>query len=73
MELAAEFAMPAIGRFQKTHLSSCSIIDTEEQIARLLPHLDAMVEDGLVATSIVEVVCYSRHDDEAAPQSAPGH
>ncbi len=50
-----------------------SIIDTEEQIARLLPHLDAMVEDGLVATSIVEVVCYSRHDDEAAPQSAPGH
>jgi PII-like signaling protein len=37
-----------------------SIIDTEEQIGKLLPYLDAMVEEGLVATSTVEVVRYSR-------------
>jgi hypothetical protein len=37
-----------------------SIIDTEEQIARLTPFLDAMVEEGLVAASTVEVIRYSR-------------
>ncbi|MGO8720945.1 MAG: DUF190 domain-containing protein [Acidobacteriaceae bacterium] len=36
-----------------------SIIDTEEQIAKLLPHLDAMVEEGLIAMSRVEVIRYS--------------
>jgi PII-like signaling protein len=35
-----------------------SIIDTEEQIARLLPYLDAMVEEGLIAISDVEVIRY---------------
>ncbi len=37
-----------------------SIIDTEENIARLLPFLDAMVQEGLVATSVVEAVRYTR-------------
>jgi PII-like signaling protein len=37
-----------------------SIVDAEEQIARLIPCLDAMVEEGLVATSTVEVIRYSR-------------
>ena len=37
-----------------------SIIDTEEQIARLSPYLDSMVEEGLVAASTVEVIRYSR-------------
>jgi PII-like signaling protein len=37
-----------------------SIIDTEEQIGKLAPFLDAMVEEGLVAASTVEVVRYSR-------------
>jgi uncharacterized protein len=37
-----------------------SIIDTEEQIGKLLPFLDSMVEEGLVATSTVEVIRYSR-------------
>jgi PII-like signaling protein len=37
-----------------------SIVDTEEQIARLIPCLDTMVEEGLVATSTVEVIRYSR-------------
>lgn len=37
-----------------------SVIDTEEQIAKLMPHLDAMVEEGLIAISTVEVTRYSR-------------
>ena len=36
-----------------------SIIDTEEQIQNLIPHLDAMVQEGLMATSSVDVIRYS--------------
>lgn len=39
-----------------------SIIDTEENIARLLPHLDAMVGEGLVAASTVQVTRYTREN-----------
>ncbi len=52
--------------FSKDAPIQLSIIDTEEQIARLLPFLDKMVEEGLVATSTVEVIRYSR---PAAPQA----
>ncbi len=37
-----------------------SIIDKEEQIAKLIPHLDEMIEEGLIAMSRVEVIRYSR-------------
>ncbi len=37
-----------------------SIIDSEEQIAKLIPHLDTMVEEGLIAMSHVEVIRYSK-------------
>ncbi len=37
-----------------------TIIDSDEQIQKLIPHLDAMVEEGLIATSRVEVIRYSR-------------
>jgi hypothetical protein len=37
-----------------------SIIDTEEQIGKLTPWLDTMVEEGLVAASTVEVIRYSQ-------------
>jgi PII-like signaling protein len=37
-----------------------SIVDTEEKIATLVPFLDAMVEEGLVASSSVQVIRYSR-------------
>ena len=37
-----------------------SIVDREDQIEKIIPHLDAMVEEGLVAMSRVEVVRYSR-------------
>jgi PII-like signaling protein len=36
-----------------------SLIDTEAQIARLLPHLDAMVDEGLIAISTVEAIRYT--------------
>ena len=37
-----------------------SIIDTDEQIQKLIPYLDQMVEEGLIATSRVDVIRYSR-------------
>ena len=37
-----------------------SIIDTEEQIAKLIPFLDKVVEEGLVASSPVEAIRYTR-------------
>jgi len=37
-----------------------SIVDTEPQIAKLIPHLDEMVQDGLIAISTVQVIRYSR-------------
>ncbi|HEV2134597.1 MAG TPA: DUF190 domain-containing protein [Terracidiphilus sp.] len=37
-----------------------SIVDKQEQIAKLIPHLDEMIAEGLVATSRVEVIRYSR-------------
>lgn len=37
-----------------------SIIDSADQINKLIPHLDAMVQEGLVAMSHVQVIRYSR-------------
>lgn len=37
-----------------------SIIDTEPQIAKLIPYLDEMVQEGLIAMSTVQVIRYSR-------------
>jgi PII-like signaling protein len=46
--------------FSKDAPIQISIIGTEEQIAALLPFLDQVVEEGLVAASAVEVIRYSR-------------
>jgi PII-like signaling protein len=35
-----------------------TVIDSEEKIQRLLPHLDEMVKEGLIAVSEVEVIKY---------------
>jgi PII-like signaling protein len=43
-----------------------SIIASHEQILRLTPFLDAVVEEGLVAASTVEVIRYS-----CTPENAP--
>lgn len=37
-----------------------SIIDKEENIQKLLPHLDAMISGGMIAISTVDVIRYSR-------------
>ncbi|MFZ0745633.1 MAG: DUF190 domain-containing protein [Terracidiphilus sp.] len=46
--------------FSKDSPIMLSIVDTEEQIKKLVPHLDAMVEEGLIAMSRVDVIRYSR-------------
>lgn len=44
-----------------------SVIDTEEQIQKLIPHLDRMIGGGLVAISNVEVIRYSSAQSSASP------
>ncbi len=38
------------------------VMDTEDQIQKLIPHLDEMVGEGLIAMSRVEAIRYSRSD-----------
>jgi PII-like signaling protein len=45
-----------------------SVIDSEEKIQQLLPHLDHMVKDGLIAMSDVEVIKYV-HQASLAPDA----
>ena len=42
-----------------------TVIDREEKIQQLVPHLDKMISGGLVASSIVEVTRYSRGSRDA--------
>ena len=46
--------------FSKDAPMMISVVDTDEQIGKLLPHLDTMVAEGLIAISRVEVIRYSR-------------
>ena len=39
-----------------------SVIDTEEKIRSLIPALDEMVDEGLIAMSEVEVIRYVPYD-----------
>jgi len=39
-----------------------SVIDSDEKVRKLIPQLDAMVADGLIAISEVEVVKYVHQD-----------
>ena len=41
-----------------------SIIDTEEQIQKLLPHLEEMIDSGMIAVSTVDVIRYRRPQAE---------
>lgn len=52
-------------KFSKDAPVMVTIVDTEEQIEKLIPHLDEMVEDGLIAMSRVEVIRYSRDREKA--------
>jgi uncharacterized protein len=40
-----------------------SVIDTEEQIQKLIPHLDQMIAGGLIASSKVEAIRYTRSQE----------
>jgi hypothetical protein len=42
------------------------VIDTAEKIQKLLPELDAMVSEGLIAMSDVEVIKYVHQNGERA-------
>src|ERR1700739_643651 len=46
--------------FSKDAPIQLSIVGTEEQIAKLIPFLDAAVEECLVACSAVEAILYTR-------------
>lgn len=37
-----------------------NVIDTEEQIQKLIPHLDQMIVGGLIASSKVEAIRYTK-------------
>jgi uncharacterized protein len=39
-----------------------AVIDSEEKVGELLPHLDQMVQEGLIAISEVEVIKYVHQD-----------
>src|SRR5580704_2722608 len=51
--------------FSKDAPIMVSVIDTEDQIQQLIPHLDGMITGGLVASSNVKVIRYSRLKLEA--------
>ena len=44
-----------------------SVIDTEQNITKLLPALDEMVGDGLIAMSEVEVIKYVHQEGVRSP------
>jgi uncharacterized protein len=44
-----------------------SVVDTQENISKLLPALDQMVADGLIAMSDVEVIKYVHQDGLRSP------
>lgn len=46
--------------FSKDAPIQLSIVDTDEQIARLIPFLDEAVHEGIVASSPVEAIHYSQ-------------
>ncbi len=59
------------GTFSRNAPIELSIVDAEAKIARLLPFLDAMLEEGIVETSPVEIVRYSRAGAAVVASSRP--
>lgn len=57
--------------FSKDAPIMLTVIDTEEQIKKLIPHLDTMVVEGLIAMSHVDVIRFSRNPEKALAPS-PG-
>ena len=44
-----------------------SVIDTADKVQRLIPYLDEMVDEGLIAISEVEVIKYVHQGGERSP------
>jgi PII-like signaling protein len=44
-----------------------SVVDTHENVSKLLPALDQMVDDGLIAMSDVEVIKYVHQEGVRSP------
>jgi PII-like signaling protein len=40
------------------------IVDSDEKISKFLPHLDTMVQDGLVTLEKVNVIMYRANDNK---------
>ena len=40
-----------------------TIVDSEEKVRQLIPHLDAMLGEGLIAVSDVEVIRYQKEKE----------
>jgi PII-like signaling protein len=66
----------ASSRIHKAHLLRSSdrpimvsVIDTEQNIGKLLPALDEMVDEGLIAMSEVEVIRYVHQEGVRSPAS----
>src|ERR1700679_2484781 len=64
----------ASSRIHKAHLLRSSdrpimvsVIDTEENLNKLLPALDEMVDEGLIAMSEVEVIRYVHQEGVRSP------
>jgi PII-like signaling protein len=55
-------------KFSRDAPMMLSIVDKEEHIAALLPHLDEMVDEGLIAMSDVDVIRIFR-PDQAQPKA----
>jgi PII-like signaling protein len=55
--------------FSKDAPMMLTVIDSQEQIEKLIPHLDEMVEEGLIAMSSVEVIRYTRSSAKEAPKA----
>jgi PII-like signaling protein len=51
-------------KFSRDAPMMVTVVDREEQITKLLPHLDAMVGEGLIVRSNVEVTRYTRAASE---------
>jgi PII-like signaling protein len=50
---------PSPWKFSRDAPMMITVIDIEAHIAKLIPHLDAMVGEGLIVTSKVDVTRYS--------------
>ena len=56
---------PSPWKFSRDAPMMVTVIDREDQIAKLIPHLDAMVGEGLIVQSKVDVTRYARTEAEA--------